>query len=418
VRKLKPPPPPGDRPPKRAFGAPRLPQKLEEGERGHGFSSVPPPPVVGGGGQGERAVLRLPRGELRLPVFLPDATQGVVRAVDSADLEQCGIQAVVMNVFHLMQRPGSSTIQALGGLHQMCGWRRPIITDSGGFQAYSLIRQNARFGHLADSGILFRPEGSAGKIHLTPEKSIQLQLKYGADVVICLDDCTHVDDPLEAQQESVRRTIDWAGRCKKEFVRIVAQKGLSEAQRPLLFAVIQGGGSHDLRRRCAEALLEIGFDGFGYGGWPLDSTGNLLADLLAFTRVLVPAHFPMHALGVGHPANVVACARIGYALFDSAMPTRDARHGRLYAFTPGSEGLPDSPGSRWLSYIYIGDDKYIKESTPLCDLTGGPCQTSYSLGYLHHLFKINDTLFLRLATMHNLRFMAQLTERLRASPDA
>lgn len=362
--------------------------------------------------------LRLPHGELRLPVFLPDATQGVVRSVDSADLEECGIQAVVMNAFHLMQRPGSSTIQALGGLHRMCGWPQPIITDSGGFQAYSLIRQNARFGHLADSGILYRPEGSAGKIHLTPEKSIQLQLKYGADVVICLDDCTHVDDPLAAQQESVRRTIDWARRCKQEFVRIGEQRGLSEEQRPLLFAVIQGGGSLDLRRQCAEALLEIGFHGFGYGGWPLDGSGHLLADLLAFTRELVPPHFPMHALGVGHPANVAACAHMGYDLFDSAMPTRDARHGRLYAFTPGLEVIPGSPDSPWLSYVYVGDDKYIKDTTPLCRLSGSASYPSCSLGYLHHLFKLNDSLFLRLATMQNLRFMAQLTERLRASSDA
>jgi queuine tRNA-ribosyltransferase len=361
--------------------------------------------------------LRLPHGELRLPVFLPDATQGVVRSVDSADLEQCGVQAVVMNAFHLMQRPGSSTIHALGGLHRMCGWERPILTDSGGFQAYSLIRQNARFGRLADSGILFRPEGSANKIQLTPEKSVQLQLKYGADVVICLDDCTHVDDPFEAQQESVRRTIDWARRCRREFVRIVEQKDLSEEERPLLFAVIQGGGSRELRRECAEALLDIGFDGFGYGGWPLDSEGHLLADLLAYTRELVPPRFPMHALGVGHPANVLACARMGYGLFDSAMPTRDARHGRLYAFASGVGVLPSRPDDRWFSYVYVGDDKYIKDGTPLSDLSGGSGRPSYSLGYLHHLFKINDSLFLRLATMHNLRFMAQLTERLRAAPD-
>jgi queuine tRNA-ribosyltransferase len=126
----------------------------------------------------------------------------------------------------------------------------------------------------------------------------------------------------------------------------------------------------------------------------------------------------MHALGVGHPANVAACARMGYSLFDSAMPTRDARHGRLYAFAPGGDAIPNNRDSRWFSYVYIGDDKHIKDSTPLCQLSGGACHPSYSLGYLHHLFKLNDTLFLRLATMHNLRFMAQLTERLRASPDA
>jgi queuine tRNA-ribosyltransferase len=376
--------------------------------------------------------LRLPHGELRLPLFLPDATQGVVRSVDSADLERCGIQAVVMNTFHLMQRPGSSTVQALGGLHRMCGWQRPIITDSGGFQAYSLIRQNARYGQINDGGILFRPEGSDRKLQLTPEKSVQLQLRFGADVVICLDDCTHVDDSMAAQETAVRRTVAWARRCKAEFSRIVGQKRLSEAERPLLFAVIQGGGSLDLRRQCAEVLLEIGFDGYGYGGWPLDAEGSLLTELLAYTRSLIPPELPMHALGVGHPANVVACARMGYGIFDSAMPTRDARHGRLYAFRevfgarcsvfgvrsdfedPTPNTLTDGP---WLSYLYVGDDKYIKDGRPLSCFCGAVAEPDYSLGYLHHLFKINDSLFLRLATMHNLRFMSRLTDLLRDPSD-
>jgi queuine tRNA-ribosyltransferase len=312
---------------------------------------------------------------------------------------------------------GSSTIQALGGLHRMCAWPHPIVTDSGGFQAYSLIRQNAKYGSLTDNGILFRPEGNAGKIQLTPEKSIQLQLRFGADVVICLDDCTHVDAPLETQQESVRRTITWARRCKAEFERIVEQKRLPREERPLLFGVIQGGGSHELRRQCAEALLEIGFDGFGYGGWPLDAGGNLLADLLAYVRELVPPKFPMHALGVGHPANIVECARMGYTLFDSAMPTRDARHGRLYTFTTDAASPSGGLEGRWLSYIYIHDDKYIKDSTPLSPSPNGSSYPEYARGYLHHLFKINDSLFPRLATMHNLRFMAELTERLRTSPN-
>src|ERR1700731_851531 len=141
--------------------------------------------------------LSLVHGTLPLPTFLPDATLGVVRSVDATDLETVGIDAVVMNVFHLMQKPGSSTIGALGGLHGMAGWPHPIITDSGGFQAYSLIRQNPKFGRLSDAGIRFKPEGADREFQLTPEKSIQLQLSYGADVVICLDDCTHVDDTPE-----------------------------------------------------------------------------------------------------------------------------------------------------------------------------------------------------------------------------
>ncbi|GAC1344780.1 MAG: tRNA guanosine(34) transglycosylase Tgt [Ktedonobacteraceae bacterium] len=356
--------------------------------------------------------LRLPHGQIAMPVFMPDATLGVVRSVDATDLVQCEVQSVVMNTFHLMQRPGSSTIQALGGLHSMSAWQRPIVTDSGGFQAYSLISQNAKFGSMSDDGITFKPEGADRKFHLTPEKTIQLQMSYGADVVICLDECTHVDAPFDLQEMSVRRTIDWAKRCKKEFLHQVDQKRLTAEQRPLLFAVIQGGGSLELRKRCAGELLEIGFDGYGYGGWPLDAQGKLLTGIITYTRELVPAQFPMHALGIGHPSNVVECTKMGYGMFDSAMPTRDARHSRLYTFTsPPEAGLED----KWLAYLYVNDDKCIKSDTPISPYCDCLCCTHYSVGYLHHLFKINDPLFFRLATIHNLRFMTQLTGRLRKS---
>ncbi|MBN1812266.1 MAG: queuine tRNA-ribosyltransferase family protein [Anaerolineae bacterium] len=362
-------------------------------------------------------VLQLPHGQLQLPVFLPDATMGVVRSVDSADLVRCGVQGVVMNAFHLMQHPGSSTVQALGGLHAMSGWQRPIVTDSGGFQAYSLIRQNPKLGSLTNNGLTFRPGQSHRKFTLTPEKSIQLQVSYGADVVVCLDDCTHVDASLEIQRESVERTIDWARLCKGEFERLVEQKDLSQKLRPLLLAVVQGGGSRELRKRCAEELLEIGFDGFGYGGWPLDGDGNLLADILAYVRELVPAEFPTHALGVGHPAYVVACVRMGYDLFDCSMPTRDARRGRLYALTtdtlPPHRGGIEGGEADWFSYVYATDDKHIKSDVPISPYCDCPCCANTSLGYLHHLFAVKDGLALRLATMHNLRFMTQLMARLR-----
>lgn len=357
------------------------------------------------------AGLKLPRGVLPLPAFLPDATLGVVRAVDSFDLLRCSVPAVVMNTFHLMQRPGSSTIHSLGGLHKMSAWPLPIITDSGGFQAYSLIQQNARFGSLNEEGITFTPEGGQRKFHLTPEKAVQLQMSYDSDIIMCLDYCTHVDAPDAVQELSVTRTIAWAQRCRREFWRLVEQKRLSEGQRPLLFAVIQGGGSHELRRRCGEALLAMGFDGYGYGGWPLDGQGNLLRDVIAYTREIVPAQFPMHALGVGHPNNIVECVRSGYEIFDSAMPTRDARHGRLYVFTPATS--PAQWQDKWFSFFYAHDDKNIKSDLPVSDICDCICCTNYSRGYLYHLFKINDTLFPRLATIHNLRFMTMLMQRLR-----
>jgi queuine tRNA-ribosyltransferase len=352
--------------------------------------------------------LTLPHGTLQLPAFLPDGTQGVVRAVAAPDLVACKIQAVQMNVFHLMQRPGSSTIQALGGLHHMAGWSRPIFTDSGGFQVYSLIRQNPKSGSINERGATFRPRESNRKFKLTPEKSVQLQLSYGSDLVICFDDCTHVDAPLSEQEKSVQRTVQWAKRCKQEFTRLVEGK----AQRPLLVAVVQGGNSTQLRRQCAQSLLEIGFDGYGYGGWPLDGQGNLLLEMFALTRELIPREYTLHALGVGHPANVAACARIGYELFDSTMPTRDARHSRLYAFTvdPALTRLQDTT---FFQYVYPKDKKHTKGSEPISPFCDCMCCTHYALGYLHHLYKTNDHLYFRLATMHNLRFMTMLMENLR-----
>jgi queuine tRNA-ribosyltransferase len=354
--------------------------------------------------------LDLPHGQVKFPVFLPDGTRGVVRGVSASDLEAVEVQALVMNTFHLMLKPGASTVGALGGLHQMSGWQRPILTDSGGFQAYSLIRENPKQGSITNKGLVFHQPGSKRKYMLTPEKTIQLQLSFGADVVICLDDCTNVEEDLATQTAAVDRTIAWAARCRKEFDRLADERKLEGPARPKLFAVVQGGGDKDQRQRCAEALLEIGFDGYGYGGWPLDADYNLLHDMLEYVRELVPAQYPLHALGVGHPESVAACARMGYQMFDSALPTRDARRGRLYTFS-GPEGL----GGTWFRFLYIHDEQHIREAGPVSEFCDCETCNHYSRGYLHHLFKLHDHLFFRLATIHNLRFMRLLEDRMRAA---
>jgi len=354
--------------------------------------------------------LTLAHGVLPLPTFLPDATLGVVRAVDSVDLEACGVRAVVMNAFHLMQRPGASVVTALGGLHAMAGWRGPIVADSGGFQAWSMLRDNPRLGSVNDDGMVIRLPDSDRKLLLTPEKCVQVQLRLGADVVMCLDECTHVDDPVDVQERSVRRTVAWAARCRAEFDKLIAQKRSGPCQRPKLFAVIQGGGSLELRRRCAEPLLELGFDGYGYGGWPLDSEGNLVGEVLAYVRDLVPRELPLHALGVGHPLNVADAVALGYDLFDCALPTRDARRGRVYQFL----GEPAAGRTDWLRMHFLTDEKHMRRSEPIdprCDCL--TC-TRYSRGYLHHLYRANEATFQRLATIHNLRCLTRLTEALGA----
>jgi queuine tRNA-ribosyltransferase len=357
--------------------------------------------------------LVLRRGEIRFPAFLPDATAGVVRGVDAADLERAGVDAVVMNIFHLMQRPGITTIRALGGLHRMSGWHHPIMTDSGGFQAYSLIRQDRRRGRLTDDGLIIQPEGTNRRFQLTPEKCIELQVRAGADIVVCLDDCTHPDAPMETQREAVRRTIAWARRGRQTFDRLMDEKEMPPAERPLLFAVIQGGQSRELRRACADELLALGFDGYGFGGWPFDDQGNLLFDLIAYTRELVGPRFPMHALGIGSPTNIVRCARAGYEMFDSALPTRDARQGRLYTWNSSPSDLADSRDERWFSYLYIADDIHWKNPRPISPDCDCWCCQRYSVGYLHHLHALGDALYIRLATIHNLRFVTRLTEILR-----
>ena len=352
-------------------------------------------------------------GDIECPAFLPDATRGVVRAVDSLDLQACGVRGLVMSTFHLMQKPGSSTIKALGGLHAMAAWPRAVVTDSGGFQAYSLIREQPKHGSMTDEGLHVWPEGRDRKFVLTPEKSVRLQVNYGADIAICLDQCTHADDPDDVQVRAVERTIEWTKRGKAELDRLLDQKEVPRDKRPLLFGVIHGGRSLELRRRCADALLDVGLQGFGFGGWPLDREGRLLLDLIAFTRELVPAHLPFHALGVGHPESIVACARAGCDLFDSALPTRDARRGRLYSFANGAPASAGELTTGWFSFVYVQDAIHLKSDRAICPDCACACCSNYSLGYLHHLFKIEDMLFPRLATIHNISFMERLTRLLR-----
>jgi queuine tRNA-ribosyltransferase len=354
--------------------------------------------------------LELGHRQIRLPVFLPDATRGVVRTVDAVDLAVCGVQALVMNVFHLMQRPGSTTIRSLGGIHKMYGWDGGIITDSGGFQAYSLIHANPKNGSITDRGLLFRGEAKKARLLLTPEKTIQLQLNFGSDLVICLDDCTHPDAPNNDQVRAVNRTIAWAKKCKSEYLRLIDEKNIPFETRPRIYAVIQGGKSNALREKCATALLEIGFDGFGYGGWPINEEKQIYEAQFQLLRTIIPPAYPLHALGVGHPNNIVEACSLGWSIFDSALPTRDARRGRLYAFKYLPQTVSDLKQKDWFATVYIADQNKIKVNSPVFEGCQCPTCRQVSTGFLHHLFKLDDMLYHRFATMHNLQFMVTLCD--------
>ena len=350
------------------------------------------------------ACISTPHGTIDLPAFLPDGTRGVVRTLDATDLERCGISGLMVNTLHLSSHPGTSLVSRQGGIHEFMGWNHPVASDSGGFQIYSLIKEWPNAGTVGNKGFNYRLGRGKKKRTLTPEKCIQKQFMIGADIMFCLDHCTHPNDNEETQQKSVTHTVEWSKRCRQEFDRQVEQRKL-EADHPLLFGIVQGGESPALREKCAAELLEIGFDGFGYGGWPVGDDGALVE---AVDRVanLIPDELPKHALGIGKPENLVEAFQLGYHTFDCVLPTRDARQKRLYVFT-----LPG--GARTLSaefykYLYIEDERFARDASPIDESCDCLCCTNYSRAYLHHLFQIGEGLAYRLATLHNLRFYTRL----------
>jgi len=348
-------------------------------------------------------------GTLRYPCFLPDATRGVVRCVGPDDLRSVGISGVMVNAIHLARRPGTALISRLGGIHDFMGWSGPVVSDSGGFQIYSLISRQSRLGSVSDRGFAYRFSADEKRRLVTPEKCIRHQFRLGADMMFCLDVCTHPDEDESRQLQSCKRTVAWAKRCKNEFDARVGEVP-DDQVRPLLFAVVQGGSSPDLRRICAEQLQEIGFDGYGFGGWPIGSDGELV-DAVHQLAFLLPPDVPKFALGIGRPDNLVRAYHAGYDLFDCAMPTRDARHKRLLVFCGKPEDL-SFDDSAFYNCIYLEDAKHTADRGPVDETCDCLCCTSFSRAYLHHLFKIGDSLALRLASIHNLRFYVRLTEAL------
>ena len=351
------------------------------------------------------------RGTLAVPTFLPDATRAGVRGLSSEDLRGIGIEGLVVNAFHLLRRPGARVVQAAGGIHRFMDWPGPILSDSGGFQVWSLIRQDPNRGVIRDNEVIFREPSTGERWTLTPERVIGLQLQLGSDIVVCLDDPTDAETPEAEQERSVERTLRWARRSRDELDRQIGER--RDLAVPRIFAVVQGGGVESLRRRCAEELAAIGFDGYGFGGWPLEADGSLLTDALRWVAETLPPEAAKHALGIGRPDHVVAAFALGYSIFDSALPTRDARHGRLYAFRDGWAARRPSAGDDFYRAVRIHDARYRVDHRPIEDGCDCPLCSRHTAAYLHHLFKVGDLSAERLATLHNLRFYVRLFDLLR-----
>jgi queuine tRNA-ribosyltransferase len=351
-------------------------------------------------------------GKIRMPVFFPDATRAVLRTVDAQDIKNSKTKGVLVNTYHLNEELGRDILEKFGSIGNFMGWSGAIISDSGGFQIMSLVKSSRGKGKITDKGVLFKHSKKKVK-YFTPEQSIRFQMKLGVDMVVVLDDFTKPNSSFSEAKKTVDRTIEWAKRSKKEFERLCKLNKTRKKDRPYLLGVVQGGDYLDLRRECARGLIKIGFDGFGYGGWPLKDDGEFNLDVAKVIAEEAPTHYLLFGLGIGKPEDIVALSRLGYDIFDCVLPTRDARHGRLYVYNASSIDKINPSKKDFYSFFFPGKERYKNDDGPISEACDCLLCTNYKRAYLNHLFRINETSALRLSTIHNLRFYSLLMEKLR-----
>ncbi len=355
-------------------------------------------------------------GSVRIPFFMPDATRASVRGITSKEIAETGIQALVVNTYHLLLQPGEELIRRAGGIHSFMHWNGPILSDSGGYQVYSLIHKHPETGRITEEGAEFRSMLDGKKHLLTPERAIQIQFDLGVDMMVVLDDPRPNNAPEEEIAQAVERTIRWAVRCKEEYERQVCARKMTEDTRPLLFGAVQGGMVRELRKRCVEGLTAIGFDGYGFGARHVDQDGIFLDDIVSYTASLIPEDRLRFALGVGTPQDIARCYKAGWDMFDCVIPTREGRHGRLFLWKGESTNFKvqnsNEDGESFYETINIQNEQYKEDFSPVDPSCDCELCTKYTRAYLRHLFRANEPLAPRLASQHNLRFYARLMEKL------
>ena len=327
-----------------------------------------------------------PHGLIPTPVFLPVGSQGAIKTLTPEEVKAIGIKMVLANIYHLYLRPGIEVVARTGGLHKFMGWDGAILTDSGGYQVFSL----APLCKVSDEGVRFRSHIDGSEHFLTPELAIRYQEALGADVIMVLDECSAYGDSYEKIQKAMIRTHRWAERCQK------AQKRDDQS----LFAIVQGGFSPELRRQSAEYLTSLDFPGYAIGGLSVGEPKEVTLDMVSETVALLPENRPRYLMGVGSPEDIVAGVARGVDIFDSALPTRVARNGALFTWQ-GRRNIKNAAFS-----------KMDRPFAPDCDCY--TCRT-FSAAYLHYLFKSEELLALRLATIHNLTFIHTLMEKIRSA---
>jgi queuine tRNA-ribosyltransferase len=364
-------------------------------------------------------------GAVSTPFFMPIATKGSVKHIDPSEIKEIGFELILGNTYHLWLRPGDKLIKKAGGLHDFMNWHGSILTDSGGFQVFSLgARAKDRFGlsgvKLTEQGVEFKDHLNGAHHFLSPEKSIDIQLNLNSDIIMCLDECPPYPCTKQAANKSLEITTAWARRCKDHFLKKVKNK----TKRPLLFGIIQGSNYEELREKSAKQLLEIGFDGFAIGGVAVGEPREKLHKILNWVTPLLPADKPRYLMGLGKPEEIVAAVVAGVDMFDCVIPTREGRHGRLFVWKRNSAGKVQlnldekkklNKRGDFYDTINIAQSRFKEDMTPVdkycsCDLCN-----NYSRAYLRHLFAVGEPLGFRLASIHNLTFYWQLMKKLRTS---
>jgi queuine tRNA-ribosyltransferase len=331
-------------------------------------------------------LLETPHGIIETPEFMPVGTQATVKALSNEEIRYCGAQIILGNTYHLYLRPGMDIIKNAGGLHKFMSWGRPILTDSGGFQIFSL----ATLMKVKEDGVEFNSHVDGSRHFLTPEKVINLQFELGSDIMMVLDECLHYPCPKDKAERSLGLTNRWAKRSRIAHV--------AAGKKSLLFGIVQGSTYPDLRKRSAEELLEIGFDGYAIGGLSVGEPKDLMYEMMENSVKYIPEDKPRYTMGVGMPHDFFNAIEMGIDMFDCVVPTRNGRNGAAYT----NEGR-----------IIIRNGEYSKDLRPLSESCDCVVCKNYSRSYIRHLFNTEEILGLRLTSLHNVYFYVNLLKRIR-----
>ena len=349
-------------------------------------------------GRARRGEFFCPHGTVQTPVFMNVGTQGAIKgALSAEDLERIGTQIELSNTYHLHLRPGDEVVRELGGLHKFMTWNGPILTDSGGFQVFSL----AGLRKIKEEGVTFASHLDGHKIFMGPEESMRIQSNLGSDIAMAFDECIKIPSPREYIERSCDRTYRWLKRCKAALDDYTSR---DDAVNPgqMLFGINQGAVFHDVRIKHMQQIAELDLPGYAIGGLAVGETHQEMYDTVSAVEEYMPKDKPRYLMGVGIPSNIIESVARGVDFFDCVMPARNGRHGHLFT---------------WGGIINIKNEKYQADELPIDPECGCPVCRRYSRAYIRHLFKAEEMLAMRLAVMHNLYFYNSLIQRIRDSLD-